>query len=127
MSRTKAIHTDSAPAAIGPYSQARRWGNLVFISGQIPLDPSTMTLVEGGIENQTRRVLDNLMAITEASGGEVDNIAKLTVYLTDIDDFATVNDMMGRYFATPYPARSVAQVAGLPKGARIEMEAILAF
>lgn len=127
MSRTNAIHTDSAPTAIGPYSQARRCGNLIFISGQIPLDPSTMTLVEGGIENQTRRVLDNLMAITEASGGEVDNIAKLTVYLTDIDDFATVNDMMGQYFATPYPARSVAQVTGLPKGARIEMEAILAF
>ncbi len=127
MPPSDAIHTDSAPAAIGPYSQARRCGDLVFISGQIPLEPSTMTLVEGGIEAQTRRVLDNLMAITEACDGEIDDIAKLTVYLTDIDDFAAVNDMMGRYFATPYPARAVVQVAGLPKGARIEMEAILAF
>ncbi len=120
------IATDRAPAAIGTYSQAVRTGNLVFLSGQIPLDPVTMTLVDGGIETQIRRVFDNLAAVCEAAGASLSDAVRLTVYLTDLDNFATVNEIMAQYFDTPYPARAAVGVAALPKGAGIEIDAILA-
>lgn len=119
------ISTDRAPAAIGTYSQATRVGNLVFISGQIPLDPRSMTLVEG-IEAQIRQVFDNLAAIAEAAGGGLDRVAKLTIFLTDLGHFARVNEIMAEYFAQPYPARAAVGVAALPKQAMVEMEAIMA-
>ncbi|WP_435102982.1 RidA family protein [Arhodomonas sp. AD133] len=119
------IHSDDAPQAIGPYSQAVKIGDSVYLSGQIPLDPETMTLVEGGIEAQTRRVFDNLRAVCQAAGGDLADIAKLSIYLTDLGNFATVNELMAEYFAEPYPARAAIGVAALPKGADVEMEAIL--
>lgn len=119
------ISTDRAPAAIGTYSQATRVGNLVFISGQIPLDPRSMTLVEG-IEAQIRQVFDNLAAVAEAAGGGLDRVAKLTIFLTDLGHFARVNEIMAEYFAQPYPARAAVGVAALPKQAMVEMEAIMA-
>ncbi len=119
------ISTDRAPAAIGTYSQATRVGNLVFISGQIPLDPRSMTLVEG-IEAQVRQVFDNLAAVAEAAGGGLDRVAKLTIFLTDLGHFARVNEIMAEYFAQPYPARAAVGVAALPKQAMVEMEAIMA-
>ena len=119
------IHTDSAPAAIGTYSQAIRAGDTVYLSGQIPLDPQTMELVTGGAEPQIRRVFDNLMAVAEAAGGTLADIAKLTVYLTDLGDFSTVNEVMAEYFTEPYPARAAIGVAQLPKGAAVEMDAVL--
>jgi len=122
----EAISSDAAPSAIGTYSQAIRAGQFVFISGQIPLDPATMELVEGDFEVRARRVFDNLMAIVQAAGGEPDQIVKLTVYLTDLDNFATVNSVMADYFQQPYPARAALGVAALPKGADVEAEAILA-
>lgn len=118
------VKTDNAPAAIGPYSQAVRAGNLVFLSGQIPLDPQRMELVEG-IENQVRRVFDNLSAVAEASDGSLADIAKLTIFLTDLSHFALVNQVMQEYFHEPYPARAAVGVAALPKGAMVEMEAVL--
>lgn len=118
------ISTDQAPAAIGPYSQAVRAGNLVFLSGQIPLDPQKMTLVDG-IEAQIRRVFDNLSAVTGAAGGGLEDIAKLTIYLTDLGHFTLVNRIMEEYFKTPYPARAAIGVAALPKGAAVEMDAIM--
>ncbi len=121
-----AIHTDHAPAAIGSYSQAIRVENLVFLSGQIPLDPSTMEIVDGDFEARARQVFDNLKVVAEAAGGSLDHIVKLTVYLTDLDNFAAVNAVMGEYFAEPYPARAALGVAALPKGADVEAEAILA-
>ena len=120
------IHTDSAPAAIGTYSQAIQSGNLVFLSGQIPLDPETMEIVDGDFEARARRVFANLKAVTEAAGGTLDQIVKCTIYLTDLDNFATVNSVMAEFFEEPYPARAALGVASLPKGSDVEAEAILA-
>jgi reactive intermediate/imine deaminase len=121
----QAIHTEQAPAAIGPYSQAVRHGDIVFLSGQIPLDPATMQLVTGDISEQVHRVFRNLRAVCEAAGGGLDDIVKLNVYLTDLGNFATVNAIMQTYFAEPYPARAAVGVAALPLGAEVEMEAVL--
>jgi reactive intermediate/imine deaminase len=120
------IHTDDAPAAIGTYSQAIRTGNLVFMSGQIPLDPATMEVVEGDFGARARRVFQNLKAVTEAAGGTLDQIVKVTIYLTDLNDFAAVNAAMADYFVEPYPARAAVGVASLPKGVDVEADAILA-
>jgi len=119
------ISTDKAPQAIGTYSQAVRHKDLVFISGQIPLDPGSMEVVPGGIEAQITRVFDNLSAVCEAAGGSLDEIVKLTIYLTDMGDFPQVNSIMGQYFTTPYPARAAVEVSALPKGVNVEMDAIL--
>lgn len=120
------IHTHEAPAAIGTYSQAVRVGSLVFLSGQIPLDPRTMELVEGGIEKQVRQVFQNLGAVCAAAGGSLDGIAKLNVFLTDMTHFPVVNEIMAEFFNEPYPARAAVGVAALPRGAAVEMEAVLA-
>ena len=120
------IHTDSAPAAIGTYSQAIQSGNFVFISGQIPLDPATMEIVNGDFKARARRVFENLKAVAQASGGSLDQIVKLTIYLTDLDHFATVNAVMSEYFEEPFPARAALGVRSLPKGSDVEAEAILA-
>lgn len=120
------IVTTNAPSAIGTYSQAIKSDNLVFMSGQIPLVPETMAIVEGDFEARARRVFDNLRAVAEAAGGNLDQIVKLTIYLTDLNDFATVNSVMETYFSKPYPARAALGVASLPKGVDIEAEAILA-
>lgn len=125
MSR-QTIHTDSAPAAVGTYSQAVRTGNFVFISGQIPFVPATMEVVEGDFAARARQVFDNLRAIAEASGGSLNHAVKLTIFLTDLDNFATVNEVMAEYCDEPYPARAAVQVAALPKGVDIEADAILA-
>jgi len=122
----KTITTEHAPSAIGTYSQAVQSGNLVFLSGQIPLDPSTMEVVDGDFEARARRVFDNLQAVCRAAGGDLDQIVKLTIYLTDLGNFATVNAVMSDYFTEPYPARAALGVASLPKGVDIEAEAILA-
>jgi reactive intermediate/imine deaminase len=120
------IHTERAPAAIGTYSQAVQTGNLVFLSGQIPLDPANMELVGGSFEDRVRRVFDNLSAVCEASGSNLAGIVKLTVFLTDMGRFPQVNAVMDEYFTEPYPARAAVGVAALPKGADVEMEAVLA-
>ena len=125
MSR-KAIHSDSAPAAIGTYSQAVRTGNLVFLSGQIPLVPETMEIVEGDFADRARRVFDNLRAVAEAADGNLNQVVKLTIYLTDLGDFATVNEVMQEFFDEPFPARAAVGVASLPKGVDVEADAILA-
>lgn len=122
----QAVVTDQAPGAIGTYSQAIRSGDLVFMSGQIPLDPATMEVVSGDFEARARRVFDSLQAVSEAAGGSLDQIVKLTIYLTDLGNFATVNAVMADYFQEPYPARAALGVASLPKGVDIEAEAILA-
>ena len=122
----KAIHTDNAPAAIGTYSQAIDAGGLVFLSGQIPLDPATMEVVDGDFEARARRVFDNLAAVADAAGGSLDDVVKLTVFLTDLGNFATVNAVMEDYFSEPYPARAAVGVASLPKGVDVEADAILA-
>ena len=114
------ISTDNAPSAIGTYSQAVRTGNLVFVSGQIPLNPQTMEIVDGDFEARARRVFDSLRAICEEAGGNLDQIVKLTIYLTDLGNFATVNSVMAEYFTAPFPARAALEVAGLPKGVDIE-------
>lgn len=119
------ISTDRAPAAIGPYSQAVRSGQTVYLSGQIPLDPATGELVTGDISTQTRRVFDNLKAVCEAAGGSLDGVVRVGIYVMDLSDFAQVNAVMAEYFQAPYPARSTIQVAGLPKGARVEVDAVL--
>ena len=124
MPRT-AIQSEQAPAAIGPYSQATRAGNLVFFSGQIPLDPANGNLVEGGIEAQARRAFDNLKAVCAAAGGSMDDIVRVGLYLTDLSQFATVNSVMGEYFNQPYPARSTIEVSALPKGAAFEVDAVM--
>ena len=118
------VHTEAAPAAIGPYSQAIRAGDTVYLSGQIGLDPATGNLRDG-IEAQTRQVFTNLEAVAEAAGGALDGIVKLTVLLADLADFAKVNEIMAAQFRQPYPARATYQVAALPRGARIEVEAVL--
>ena len=120
------IHTPNAPQAIGTYSQAVRAGDTVYLSGQIPLDPATGELVGGDMEAQVRRVFENLKAVAEASGGDLSQVVKLTVYLTDLAHFALVNRVMAQYFSQPYPARAALGVAALPKGAAVEMDAILA-
>lgn len=120
------VNTDKAPSAIGPYSQGVQAGNLVFLSGQIPLVPATMEIVDGDFERRTRQVFDNLRAVAEAAGGSMEQIVKLTIYLTDLGNFGTVNEIMSEYFSEPYPARAALGVAALPKNADIEAEAILA-
>lgn len=120
------IHTEQAPAAIGPYSQAVRSGNLVFLSGQIPLDPATGNVVEGGIEAQARRAFDNLKAVVDAAGGNLDGVIRLGLYLTDLGQFAAVNAVMSEYFTAPYPARSTIEVSALPRGVLFEVDAIVA-
>ena len=122
---TTIIQTDKAPKAIGTYSQAVRAGDLVFLSGQIPLDPATGTLVSGDIEAEIRRVFDNLAAVAEAAGGSLAHVVKLNVFLTDLGHFAKVNEIMSTYFTGTYPARAAVGVASLPRGARVEMECIL--
>ena len=119
-----AISTQKAPAAIGPYSQAIQVGNLVFASGQIPINPLTGNIVEGGIREQTHQALANVKAILEAAGLSLGNVVKTTVFLADINDFAEVNTIYGTYFTEPYPARSAVSVKALPKGALIEIEVI---
>ena len=119
------IATDRAPQAIGTYSQAVKVGTTVYMSGQIPLDPATMELVDGGVEDQIKRVFDNLSAVAEAAGGSLNDVAKLNIFLTDLSCFPTVNEIMATYFSQPYPARAAIGVASLPKGAQVEMDAIL--
>ncbi|QIZ85707.1 RidA family protein [Bermanella marisrubri] len=119
------INTNKAPEAIGTYSQAVKVGQTVYLSGQIPLVPETMEMVEGGIDQQIRRVFDNLTAVCEAAGGSLQDIAKLNIFLTDLSNFATVNTIMAEYFEQPYPARAAIGVAALPKNADVEMDGIL--
>ena len=125
MSKT-AIHSNNAPSAIGPYSQANKVGNLVFISGQIPLLPATMEIVEGDFEARARQVFENLKAIAEAAGGSLNDAVKITVFLTNLDNFASVNSVMEEFFEQPYPARAAVGVVSLPKGVDVEADAILA-
>lgn len=125
MSKTP-IHSDDAPAAIGTYSQAIKTGNLIFLSGQIPLVPATMEIVDGDFEARARQVFDNLAAVAEAAGGSLNDVVKLTIFLTDLDNFATVNAVMESYFEQPYPARAAVGVAALPKGVDVEADAVLA-
>ena len=119
------IETDRAPKAIGTYSQAVKFNDTVYLSGQIPLDPQTMFLVEGDIAEQIHRVFDNLQAVAQAAGGDLADIVKLNIYLTDLAYFPLVNEIMSEYFALPYPARAVVGVAALPKGAAVEMDGIM--
>jgi reactive intermediate/imine deaminase len=120
------IKTDHAPAAIGTYSQAVKVDRTVYLSGQIPLDPVTMQLVDGGMEAQIHRVFDNLAAVARAAGGSLADTVKLNVFLTDLGHFALVNQIMAEYFQEPYPARAAIGVAALPRGAQVEMDAVLA-
>ena len=119
------IHSDQAPAAIGPYSQATRAGDTVYFSGQIPLDPATGELVGGDIAAQARRAFDNLAAVCAAAGGTLDDIVRVGLYLTDLGQFAQVNAVMADYFKAPYPARSTIGVSALPKGAAFEVDAVM--
>lgn len=120
------IATDRAPAAIGPYSQAVQAGGVVYFSGQIALDPATGNMVAGDVEAQARQVFDNLSAVCAAAGGELSDIVRVGIYVTDLGHFATVNAVMAEYFAKPYPARSTIEVSALPKGALVEVDAIMA-
>jgi 2-iminobutanoate/2-iminopropanoate deaminase len=124
MTELTPVHTEHAPKAIGPYSQAIRAGGLIFCAGQIPLDPANMQLVEGDIEAQTRRVLQNLAAVLAAAGSGLDRVVKTTVFLQDMGDFARMNAVYGQFFTGTPPARSTVQVAGLPRGARVEIECL---
>jgi reactive intermediate/imine deaminase len=119
------IHTDRAPAAIGPYSQAIRVGDTVYLSGQIPLDPNSGLVVEGDIEVQARRAFDNLRAVCEAAGGSLDKIVRAGLFLTNLADFAKVNAVMSEYFHAPFPARSTVQVSALPRGVQFEVDAVM--
>ena len=119
------IHTSRAPAAIGPYSQAIRTGSTIYLSGQIPLNPTTMELVKGDIRAQARQVFDNLAAVAEAAGGSLANAVRLTIYLTDLANFPVVNEIMAEYCKEPYPARATIGVAQLPRGAAVEVDGIL--
>jgi reactive intermediate/imine deaminase len=121
----KPIHTSDAPAAIGTYSQAVQAGNLVFLSGQIPLVPATMEIVEGDFEARARQVFENLQAVAAAAGGSLNDVVKLTIFLTDLDNFATVNSVMESFFDQPFPARAAVGVVSLPKGVDVEADAIL--
>lgn len=125
MSNRSVIKTDQAPAAIGPYSQAIKAGSTVYLSGQIPLDPASMELVGGGMDAQVRRVFDNLSAVCDAAGGALRDIVKLNIFLTDLSHFNLVNEIMKEYFQEPYPARAAIGVAALPKGAEVEMDAVM--
>lgn len=124
MSR-KPISTSAAPGAIGTYSQAVASGKTVYLSGQIPLDPKTMTLVGGGIEAEIHQVFRNLVAVAQAAGGSLQHAVKVTIYMTDLSQFAKVNEIMAQYFSQPYPARATVGVAALPKGAAVEADAVL--
>lgn len=119
------ISTDNAPQAIGPYSQAVKTGNLIFISGQIPLDPKTGDIVDGTIEDQANQVLENIKSICEAAGHGLEDIVKITIFLTDLGNFAIVNEVMKKYFQEPYPARATVEISGLPLGVEVEIEAIV--
>ena len=119
------ISTDKAPQAIGTYSQAVKVNDTVYLSGQIPLIPQTMEMVEGGIEDQIKQVFDNLSAVADAAGGSMSDIAKLNVFLTDLSHFPVVNEIMATYFTEPYPARAAIGVAALPKDAAVEMDAVM--
>ena len=119
------VSTPDAPGAIGTYSQATRAGNTVYLSGQIPLDPATMQLVSGDVEVHVRRVFDNLRAVARAAGGDLADAVKVNVYLTDLGHFQVVNEVMAEYFAKPYPARAAVGVAALPRGAMVEVDAVL--
>ena len=119
------IRTDKAPQAIGTYSQAVKLGSTVYLSGQIPLVPESMEMVEGDIERQIRRVFDNLRAVAQAAGGDLQDVVKLNVFLTDLGDFPVVNQVMAEYFSEPYPARAAVGVAALPKGAGVEMDGVM--
>ena len=119
------ISTENAPQAIGPYSQAVKAGNLMFISGQIPLDPKTGDLVSESIDEQAKQVLNNIKSICEAAGQSIDDIVKISIFLTDLENFAIVNEVMKEYFAEPYPARATVEVSGLPLGVKVEIEAIV--
>ena len=121
----KIISTDQAPAAIGTYSQAVQVGNTVYVSGQIPLVPETMEMVEGDIGDQTRQVFDNMKAVAAAAGGTMNDFAKVSIFLTDLSNFATVNEVMATYFDEPYPARAAIGVSELPRGVGVEIEGIL--
>jgi reactive intermediate/imine deaminase len=125
LSQLQAIHSPQAPAAIGPYSQAIKAGNTVYLSGQIPLVPETMVLVSEDITEQATQVFNNLQAVAKAAGGSLANSVKINISLTDLADFAAVNDVMKTFFSEPYPARACVQVAALPRGAKVEIEAIL--
>ena len=125
MTNKAIIHTDNAPAAIGTYVQAVKVNNTVYLSGQIPLNPQSMTLVDGDISAQINQVFKNLNAVCEASGGDLSNIVKLNIFLTDLSNFPVVNEVMGQYFQEPYPARAAIGVRELPKGAQVEMDGIL--
>jgi len=125
MTNKAIIHTDNAPAAIGTYVQAVKVNNTVYLSGQIPLNPQSMTLVDGDISAQINQVFKNLNAVCEASGGDLSNIVKLNIFLTDLSHFPVVNEVMGQYFQEPYPARAAIGVRELPKGAQVEMDGIL--
>lgn len=124
MSR-KPVHTDEAPGAIGTYSQAVACGKTVYLSGQIPLDPKTMALVPGGIEEQIHQMFRNLAAVAQAAGGSLAHASKVTIYMTDLTQFAKVNEIMAQYFSKPYPARATVGVAALPRGAAVEADAVL--
>lgn len=126
MELKQAIQTENAPAPLGSYSQAIRVGDMVYLSGQIPLDPLGGSLIEGSMETQIRQIFDNLTAVAIAAGGSLNQIVKLSIFLTDLADFPVVNTIMADYFKPPYPARSTIEVAGLPKGAKVEIEGILA-
>ena len=119
------ISTEQAPAAIGTYSQAVKAGNTVYLSGQIPLDPATMQIVEGGFEAQAVQVFENLKAVAAAAGGSLADAVKVNIFLTDLGNFATVNEVMSRYFQAPYPARAAIGVASLPRASLVEIEAVL--
>ncbi|TDO97520.1 RidA family protein [Marinomonas balearica] len=121
----KVIHTENAPAAIGPYSQAIQAGNTIYLSGQIPLVPETMEIVEGGVEEQTAQVFKNIQAVCEAAGGSLKDIVKLNIYMTDLGNFTKVNDVMMQFFEQPYPARAALGVRALPKDVAVEIEGVV--
>ena len=124
MAKRQAVATDHAPKAIGPYSQAVRAGNLLFVSGQVPIDPATGAIIDGDIAAQTHRVMRNLTAIVEAAGATMDDVVRCTVYLADMNDFAAMNEVYGSYFSQPAPARATIQAVRLPKDARVEIDVI---
>lgn len=119
------VETDQAPAAIGPYSQAVAVDGILYVSGQIPLDPGSGEIVAGGVSAQATRVLENLKAVVEAAGGDMSKVVKVTIYLTDMSQFATVNEIYGSFFCAPFPARACVEVSALPKGVGVEMDAIV--
>jgi len=125
MSNRSVIHTEKAPAAIGPYSQAVKAGNTVYLSGQIPLDPATMELVDGDVESQARQVFTNLEQVCKAAGGSLSEIVKLNIYMTDLSNFGKVNTVMQEFFSEPFPARAAVGISELPKGSLVEAEGVM--